>query len=258
MTTNAIADVIEAYNTTGNKDNLDWFVKMFTEDTTQAGAKDYTAFKQRVRENLEPIVIPNPNHQTALTTYLSEVKSITEFKKRLDAFGFSDWRSCIRGRDMFQEIVNMAYDNVLPVLKLINFHRAHHTISTIDLPKAIQEESRRKKGYDVAVKDREQYIANNYESILVDVGLEVKAYEYGFEKDRTRQATTTVGYDDEEVIEMLSGDLFGPDNPANLKKSLLPVNETRPTCGLIASNPSGRLLRRVKRNSGMLNETNLL
>ena len=93
MTTNAIADVIEAYNTTGNKDNLDWFVKMFTEDTTQAGAKDYTAFKQRVRENLEPIVISNPNHQTALTTYLSEVKSITEFKKRLDAFGFSDWRS---------------------------------------------------------------------------------------------------------------------------------------------------------------------
>ena len=58
----------------------------------------------------------------------------------------------------------------------------------------------------------------------MDAGLEVKAYEYGFEKDRTRQATTTVGYDDEEVIEMLSGDLFGPDNPANLKKSLLPVN----------------------------------
>ena len=224
MTTNALADVIEAYNTTGNKDNLDWFVKMFTEDTAKEGAKDYTAFKQKVRENLEPIVISNPNHQKALTTYLSEVKSITEFKKRLDAFGFKDWRSCIRGRDMFQEIVNMAYDNVLPVLKLINFHRAHHTISTVDLPGAIQEESYRKKRFDAAVKDREQYIANNYESILLDLGLEVKAYEYGFEKDRTRQATTTVGYDDEEVIEMLSRDRLTPDNPANLKKSLLQVN----------------------------------
>ena len=227
MTTNALADVIEAYKTTGNKDNLDWFVKMFTEDTAKEGAKDYTAFKQKVRENLEPIVIANPNHQKALTTYLSEVNSITGFKKKLDAFGFSDWRSCIRGRDMFQEIVNMAYDNVLPVLKLINFHRAHHIIATVDLPKAIQKESSRKKGYDAAVKDREEYIANNYESILVDVGLEVKAYEYGFEKDRTRQATTTVGYDDEEIIEMLSGDFFGPDNPANLKKSLLPVNRDK-------------------------------
>ena len=39
MMTNALADVIEAYTTTGNKDNLDWFVKMFTEDTTKEGRR---------------------------------------------------------------------------------------------------------------------------------------------------------------------------------------------------------------------------
>ena len=117
----ALADLIIDYEP-GQDDLLNWFVKIFADETPGVEEKEFDRFKVKVRQNLKK----SSNLMTNITTErrspitLGRLESIGAFRTTLEAFGFEDWKSCIEGKNMFEKIINMAYENAMAVLSLRN------------------------------------------------------------------------------------------------------------------------------------------
>lgn len=208
---------------------LDWFVRIFADEAPGAEEKEFDRFKVKVRKELEKIIKGDDRqlHREALTNYLESLKGISAFSKTLEAFGFEDWRSCIKGKNMFEKIINLAYKNAMAVLRLKKCDEEINK-NALEVADAIQDEMKAERKRNEAVSSRSRYINANREAIQEDLGLVQKIQEYGFEKGRTRSTSDAVVVDEQQIVELLDGDELTPDSPLlRPKGTSMPVDRDR-------------------------------